>query len=137
MMELSLLVVCVLFSCLALVSSLSAFHRTQKCARLERKYNTLYELAEVFWKEWQSKAVEMEGDVDRLKDRFELHLKAFTRFRSRVTMEKRREADSEQEQDDYIDNDRPWTEQQKNKMNVKLFEQRYGVRPPVSPQEDE
>lgn len=136
MLNLSLLIVCLLFSCLALAASLLCLRRTLEVNEYRKAWKQMADRYTEAYDTWTKDHVRMDGDIDRLKDRFELHLKAFTRFRSRVTMAERREAETETVKvNTKVPGTAPLTEEQKVALRAQLHRQRYGLAPAEVPRD--
>ena len=127
MLNTGLLVASVLFSCLALVLSLWALVRYTCMRRMEVAWRQLEDAYTLAAKTFDENYVRIDGDLDRIKDRFELHLKAFTRFRSRVTMGERRQ--KEQEPEPNLPTGATMTEEERNAHRLSLHNARYGIAP--------
>ena len=114
-----LLVVCSAFSCLALVASLWSLHRWRENSQMVKSWKRVEDSYNLAAKTFQDNYVRLDGDLDRLTDRFELHVKAFTRFRSRVTMAERR-AEEDTPPNPKPANEVPLTEEQKDAVRLAL-----------------
>jgi len=111
------------FSLLAVVISIFAAYRALKLRLFASRWRQLEESYSLAAKAFEAKLPQIEGDLDRCKDRLELHLKAFSRFRSRVTMADVREKERneiEHDQNDVLHVERPWTEAEKAQLRLKL-----------------
>ena len=136
MLSLSLLIVCVLFSCCALVVSLLAMRRTLEInqyrvawTQLQRRYS---DAADKFENEYNR----IDGTLDRTVDRLDMLDRNFRRFRSRVTMQERRETETAEIETVVPGaNEAPLTEEQKASVRLKLHNQRYGLAPATQPRD--
>lgn len=125
MLELSLLVVCVLFSCLALVLSLYSVSRTLQLNEYRNEWRRLGESYAQAHDTFHGEYNRIDGDLDRCKDKLEMLDKNFRRFRSRVTMQERRAEPEPVETPSH--NAAPLTEAQKDEQRLKLHGQRFGM----------
>lgn len=125
MLELSLLVVCVLFSCLGLVLSLYSVSRTLQLNEYRSQWRRMEESYALAAKKFDDEYNRIDGDLDRAIDKLEMLDKNFRRFRSRVTMQERR-AEPEPVETPSL-NAAPLTEAQKDEQRLKLHGQRFGM----------